>query len=178
MLFRSIETIGTLEKKPKVGIITGWEDAYKTEKGETLKADFIVRKPINFSELTRCTNNVLSKYSSYDIGITELDIQHAKMDVLLSNLSEEGLSQDIKEENLELFRNAISSHFDFEEKWAQTNNKNFDSDHSGAHKELLELLNEMKTQYKNNKLNMNTISLTIKKELLDHVRNHDIRLNT
>jgi len=173
-----IKTIGTLEKKPKVGIITGWEDAYKTEKGETLKADFIVRKPINFSELTRCINNVLSKYSSYDIGITELDIQHAEMDLLLSKLSEEGLSSDVKEESLELFRNKMISHFEFEEEWAQTHDKIFDSDHIDAHNELLELLNEMNTQYKNKELNMNTICLTIKKELLNHVRNQDIRLNT
>ena len=144
----------------------------------TSKADFIVRKPINFSELTLCINNVLSKFSSYDVGIAEIDIQHADMDLLLSKLSGEGLSQDIKEENFKLFRNTISSHFDFEEKWAQTNNKIFDSDHLKAHNELLEHLNEMDTQYKNKQLNMNTICLTIKKELLDHVRNHDIRLNT
>jgi len=35
----------------------------------------------------------------------------------------------------------------------------------------------MNTQYENKKLSMNTISRTIKKELLDHVRNHDIKLN-
>ena len=100
------------------------------------------------------------------------------MDLLLSKLSEENLAQDIKEEKFELFRNMMISHFDFEEKWAQTNNKIFDPDHSEAHNELLELLNKMNTQYKNNKLNMNLISLTIKKELLAHVRNHDIMLNT
>ncbi len=161
-----------------MGIITGWEDAYKTEKGETLKADFIVRKPINFSELTRCINNVFSKYSSYDIGITEIDIQHAEMDLLLSKLSEKGLIQKAKEESFELFRNKTTAHFDFEEKWAQTHNKIFDSNHLNAHNEFLDLLNEMDTQYKNKQLNMNTINLTIKNELLDHVRNHDIRLNT
>jgi hemerythrin len=100
------------------------------------------------------------------------------MDLLLSKLSEEGLSQDIEKENFELFRNAASSHFDFEEKWAQTNNKIFDADHLKAHNELLELLNEMDTQYKNKQFNMNTICLTIKKELLSHVRNHDIRMIT
>jgi PAS domain S-box-containing protein len=173
-----IKAVGMLEKKPKVGIITGWANIDSTGKEEALKADFIVKKPIDFSELTFCINNVFSKYSSYDIGIAEIDIQHADMDLLLSKLSEEGLSQDIKEENFELFRNTISSHFDFEEKWAQANNKNFDSDHSRAHNEVLDLLNKMDTQYKNNQLNMNTISLTIKKELLNHVRNHDIKLNT
>ncbi|MGR3292556.1 MAG: PAS domain S-box protein [Candidatus Scalindua sp.] len=171
-----IKAIGALEKKPKVGIITGWEDAHKTENEETLKADFIVKKPIDFLELTCCINNILSKYSSYDIGIKEIDIQHADMDLLLSKLSEEGLSQDVKEENFELFRNAISSHFDFEEKWVQTNNKIFDSDHLRAHNKFLDLLNEMNTQYKNKQLSMNSISFTIKKELLNHVRNHDIRL--
>jgi signal transduction histidine kinase/DNA-binding response OmpR family regulator len=169
-----IKAVGMLEKKPKVGIIT----VDSTGKGEALKADFIVKKPIDFSELTLCINNVLSKYSSYDIGIAEIDIQHADMDLLLSKLSEEGLSQDIEKENFEFFRNTISSHFDFEEKWAQTNNKIFDADHLKAHNELLELLNEMNTQYRNKQLNMNTICLTIKKKLLSHVRNHDIRMIT
>jgi hemerythrin len=108
----------------------------------------------------------------------DIDIQHAEMDLLLSKLSEEGLSQDVKERNLELFRHTIISHFEFEEKWAQTNNKIFDPDHLNAHNEFLERLNKMNTQYKNKQLDMNTISLTIKKELLDHVRNHDIRLIT
>ncbi len=173
-----IKAVGMLEKKPKVGIISGWANIDSTGKEEALKADFTVKKPIDFSELTLCINNVLSKYSSYDIGIAEIDIQHADMDLLLSKLSEEGLSQDIEKENFELFRNTISSHFDFEEKWAQTNNKIFDADHLKAHNELLELLNEMNTQYRNKKLNMNTICLTIKKELLSHVRNHDIRMIT
>jgi PAS domain S-box-containing protein len=173
-----IKAVGTLVKKPKVGIITGWENTYRTEKEKTLKADFLVKKPINFSELTLCINNIFSKYSSFDIGIVEIDIQHAEMDLLLSKLSEEGFSQDVKEENFELFRNKMISHFDFEEKWAQTNNKIFDSDHLGAHNKFLDLLSEMNTQYKNKQLNMNTISFNIKKELLDHVRNHDIRLIT
>jgi hemerythrin len=108
----------------------------------------------------------------------EIDIQHAEMDLLLSKLSEKGLIQKAKEESFELFRNKTTAHFDFEEKWAQTHNKIFDSNHLNAHNEFLELLNEMDTQYKNKQLNMNTINLTIKNELLDHVRNHDIRLNT
>ncbi|KHE91098.1 MAG: putative histidine kinase protein [Candidatus Scalindua brodae] len=173
-----INAVRKLDKKPKIGIITGWENPHRTEKEEVLKADFIVKKPVNFSELTHCINNVLSKYSSYDIGIKEIDVQHADMDLLLSKLSEEGLNQDVKEKNFELFRNAASSHFDFEEKWAQTNNKIFDDDHLRAHNKFLDLLNEMNTQYENKQLRLNTISLTIKKELLNHVRNHDIRLIT
>lgn len=159
-----IKAVGTLEKKPKVGIITGWEDAHKTENEETLKADFIVKKPINFSELTFCINSVLSKYSSYDIGIPEIDIQHAEMDLLLSKLSEEDFSQAVKEENFELLRNEMISHFDFEERWAQTNNKVFNADHLKAHNKILDLLNKMNAQYKNKQLSMNTISFTIKKE--------------
>ena len=173
-----IKTVKTLNKKPKVGIITGWDDVYGTMGKVSLEADFVLKKPINFSELTRCINNVFSKYSSYDIGIEEIDIQHANMDSLLSKLSEAGLSQEAKEENFELFKNAVTSHFDFEEKWTETNNKILDAEHIRAHSEFLELLNKMKAQYKNRQLNMNTISLAIKKELLNHVRNHDIRLTT
>jgi len=172
-----VKAVRALEKSPIVGLITGWQSPYETDMEDALKADFVVRKPIDFSKLALSINRALSNYSSYNIGIADLDIQHAEMDLLLSKLSEEGLGQDSKEENFALFKNAISSHFDFEEKWAQTNNKNFDSDHSEAHKELLKLLNEMNTQYENKKLSMSTISHTIKKELLDHVRNHDIKLN-
>ena len=59
-----IKAVGMLEKKPKVGIITGWADTKGIEKEGTSKADFIVRKPINFSELTLCINNVLSKVNN------------------------------------------------------------------------------------------------------------------
>ncbi len=173
-----IKAVGSLKRKPKIGIITGWDKPYRTEKQEALKVDFLVKKPIDFEELALNINKVLSKYSSYDIGIPEIDTQHAEMDSLLSKLSEDGLSQDIKEEKFELFRNTISSHFDYEEKWAETNNIIIDSDHVKAHSEFLERLNKMNIQYKNKLLNMNTISLTIKKDLLDHVRNHDIKLIT
>ncbi len=117
------------------------------------------------------------KYSSYKIGILEIDIQHANIDFLLTELAKEGLEKEVSEGKFEILRNALTQHFDFEEKWAQTNNKNFDSDHLDSHKELLEKLNELYNQYTNNKLNMREISLTTKIELLKHVQDHDMSLN-
>lgn len=116
-------------------------------------------------------------YSSCKIGILEIDIQHANIDYLLTELEKEGLEKESNEEKVELLRNALAHHFDFEEKWAQTNNKNFDADHLKSHKKLLEKLNELYNQFTKNELNMCEISLTMKMELLKHVQDHDMRLN-
>ncbi len=116
------------------------------------------------------------RYSSYKIGILEIDIQHSNIDYLLTELAKEGLKKEVSDEKFELLRNALVHHFDFEEKWSQANNKNFDADHLKSHKELLEKLNELHNQLKNNELNMYEISLTMKMELLKHVQNHDMRL--
>lgn len=116
------------------------------------------------------------RYSSYKIGILEIDIQHSNIDYLLTELAKEGLEKEANEEKFELLRNALVHHFDFEEKWSQTNNKNFDTDHLKSHKKLLEKLNELHCQFTENELNMCEISLAMKMELLKHVQNHDMRL--
>ncbi|MCP4252567.1 MAG: hypothetical protein GY775_03990 [Candidatus Scalindua sp.] len=116
------------------------------------------------------------RYSSYKIGILEIDIQHSNIDYLLTELAKEELNKEVSEEKFELLRNALVHHFDFEEKWSQANNKNFDTDHQKSHKKLLEKLNELHNQFKKNELNTCEISLTIKMELLKHVQNHDMRL--
>ena len=117
------------------------------------------------------------RYSSYTTGILEIDIQHTNIAFLLTELAKEGLEKEASEEMSEVLRNALTQHFGFEEKWVQTNNKNFDHDHRGSHKKLLDKLNELYNQYTNNKLNMREISLTTKIELLKHVQDHDMRLN-
>lgn len=118
------------------------------------------------------------KYSSYKIGILEIDIQHSNIDFLLSELAKEGLEKEVSEKKFEILRNALAQHFDFEEKWAQTNNGNFDFDHLKSHKKLLEKLNELNDQFTDNTLNICEISLALKMELLKHVQDHDMRLNT
>ncbi len=117
------------------------------------------------------------RYSSYKTGILEIDIQHANIAFLLAELAKEGSEKEVGERKFEIIRSALAQHFDFEEKWVQANNKEFDSDHRGSHKELLEKLNERYNQYTNNKLNMCEISLTTKMELLKHVQDHDMKLN-
>ena len=116
------------------------------------------------------------RYSSYKIGILEIDIQHANIDYLLAELVKEGLEKEVSEGKFELLRNTLVHHFDFEEKWAQTNNRNFDADHQKSHKKLLEKLIELSNQFTKNELNMYEISLTMEMELLKHVQNHDMRL--
>ncbi len=118
------------------------------------------------------------RYSSYKTGILEIDIQHSNIDFLLSELAKEGLEKEVKEKSYETLKNALALHFGFEEKWAQKNNRNFDSDHKISHKKLLEKLNEFGNQYANKKLNMYEISLALKIELLKHVQDHDMKLKT
>jgi PAS domain S-box-containing protein len=55
-----IKMLDTLEKSPKVGLITGWSEKLETFHKEDLKVDFIVKKPFDFSELSKQINNVFS----------------------------------------------------------------------------------------------------------------------
>ncbi len=76
-----IKAVHTLENRPKIGIITGWLNTGHFEKEKVLKADFVSRKPFDFSELTISINNVLSKHLSDENEITEIDSQLSKTDL-------------------------------------------------------------------------------------------------
>ena len=52
-----IKVLNTLEKRPKIGIITGWGEELKPIDKEGMKVDYIIRKPFNFSELTKHIND-------------------------------------------------------------------------------------------------------------------------
>ncbi len=116
------------------------------------------------------------RYSSYTTGILEIDIQHANIDFILSELAKEGLGEEIKEKSYATLKNALALHFDFEEEWARKNNRNFDSDHKDSHNKLLEKLNEFGNQYTNKRLNMYEISLAFQMDLLKHMQDHDMKL--
>ncbi len=51
-----IKMLDTLNKRPKVGLITGWSEKKDIFSMEDLKVDFIVKKPFEFSELIKCIN--------------------------------------------------------------------------------------------------------------------------
>lgn len=55
-----IKALDGLDKRPKVGLITGWGDKIETKEGEELKVEFIIKKPFNFSELSRYINDIFS----------------------------------------------------------------------------------------------------------------------
>ena len=55
-----IKTLETLDRKPKVGIITGWNYTADDADKEDLKVDFIVKKPIDFEELVKHIHDVFS----------------------------------------------------------------------------------------------------------------------
>ncbi len=48
-----------LAKRPKVGLITAWDDISRVSKDKDLKVDFVIKKPFDLSELSRCINDVL-----------------------------------------------------------------------------------------------------------------------
>ena len=55
-----INVLASLEKKPRVGLITGWSDKGEIENDENLKVDFILRKPFNFSDLSKQINTLFN----------------------------------------------------------------------------------------------------------------------
>jgi len=54
-----VKVIDELDKKPKVGLITGWDEKIKAKSEEVLKVDFIIRKPFDFSKLASHINEIL-----------------------------------------------------------------------------------------------------------------------
>lgn len=58
-----IKAINKLDKVPKIGIITGWNERLKPVEDEDFKVDFILRKPFKHSELTKHINELFGEYS-------------------------------------------------------------------------------------------------------------------
>ncbi len=51
--------LNQLEKKPKIGIMSGSGKKLKPPEDEELKVDFIIKKPFDFSELTKLIDDAL-----------------------------------------------------------------------------------------------------------------------
>jgi PAS domain S-box-containing protein len=47
-----VRAVESLDRKPKIGLITGWVDMLESLKNEDMGVDFVVSKPINFSILS------------------------------------------------------------------------------------------------------------------------------
>ncbi len=54
-----LKVIDELDKKPKVGLITGWDEKVETKSEDVLRVDFIIRKPFDFSKLASHINEIL-----------------------------------------------------------------------------------------------------------------------
>ncbi len=55
-----VKALDTLVKRPKIGLMTGWSDKIENINKKDLKVDFIIKKPFDFSELSRHINDVIS----------------------------------------------------------------------------------------------------------------------
>ena len=53
-----IKLIETLDKKPKVGLITGWSEKIESSDNAVLNVDFIIKKPFEFSVLSSHINSI------------------------------------------------------------------------------------------------------------------------
>jgi PAS domain S-box-containing protein len=53
-----VNSIKTMKKRPKVGLITGWKYKIEDAEKEGLEVDFIVKKPFNLSRLRRDINDL------------------------------------------------------------------------------------------------------------------------
>ncbi len=54
--FDVIRSINGLDKRPIIGLVTGSSEKFKTEDGDGLNVDFIIKKPFNFSEIAKNIN--------------------------------------------------------------------------------------------------------------------------
>ncbi len=55
-----IKTINRLEKKPKIGVISGWEKEFEIVENEELHVDFYQKKPFKFKELAKRIDETIS----------------------------------------------------------------------------------------------------------------------
>ena len=55
-----IRSLDKMDRRPKVGIITGCGERYRVMKQMDLKVDFIIKKPFDLPELTNQINNIFS----------------------------------------------------------------------------------------------------------------------
>ncbi len=55
-----VKALDTLVKRPKIGLMTGWADKIENINKKDLKVDFIIKKPFDFSELSRHIDDAIS----------------------------------------------------------------------------------------------------------------------
>ncbi len=53
-----VDVLNSLEKRPKIGVMTGWSEKVETKDENELNVDFIIKKPFNFSVLAGHVNDL------------------------------------------------------------------------------------------------------------------------
>ncbi|MCP4269336.1 MAG: PAS domain S-box protein, partial [Candidatus Brocadiaceae bacterium] len=56
--YEVIEVMNRIEKRPKIGLMTGWSERIETEDHNDLNVDFIIKKPFKLAELTKHINEL------------------------------------------------------------------------------------------------------------------------
>ncbi len=55
-----VKALYELERRPKIGIITGWSEDLNSLEKKNLKVDFIIKKPLRLSEIAKYVNGVFA----------------------------------------------------------------------------------------------------------------------
>ncbi len=53
-----VDVLNSLDKRPKIGVMTGWSEKVETKDENELNVDFIIKKPFNFSVLAGHINDI------------------------------------------------------------------------------------------------------------------------
>jgi CheY-like chemotaxis protein len=53
-----IKALNDLDKRPKIGLVTGWSEKFKPVEGDGLSVDFVVKKPFNLLAVSRKINDI------------------------------------------------------------------------------------------------------------------------
>lgn len=54
-----VSFMNVMDKRPKIGIITGWSEMIRNKEKEEMHVDFIIKKPFDFSALETVINGAL-----------------------------------------------------------------------------------------------------------------------
>jgi DNA-binding response OmpR family regulator len=54
-----VKSLNAIDKRPKIGIITGWGELIRNKEKEEMDVDFLINKPFDFLELETAINAAL-----------------------------------------------------------------------------------------------------------------------
>jgi len=119
-------------------------------------------------------------YLSYQVGIPEIDEQHAHIDTVIQDLMKLSVYKSNMDEYIETFRTLLSvteDHFAYEEKWMVSQHYPKYEAHKKAHDDCLILLTDVFEKLKVDRKMENTTLDFIQRWVMEHIMIYDKSLN-